>query len=159
MAEEPETTEQETNGTAPEPEQQESDTDYAAEAEKWKSLARKHEERAKANAEAAQKLAEYEDAQKSEQEKLTERAEAAEKAARQHETELLRLRVAMANELPAELAERLRGDTEDELQEDAKRLLELVGSQRKPADLDQGVRAGQVAQDGNAWFRQQFGPR
>lgn len=50
----------------------------AAEVEKWKNLARKHEERSKANAEAAKRLTEVEKAAMSDQEKAV--AEAAAKA-------------------------------------------------------------------------------
>ena len=46
---------------------------------KWKALARKHEANAKANAAAARRLAEIEDANKSEAERLSARAEAAER--------------------------------------------------------------------------------
>lgn len=50
-----ETTETTTTDTVTEPE-----VDHAKEAEKWKALARKHEEKAKANADAAKKLADLE---------------------------------------------------------------------------------------------------
>lgn len=53
------------------------EVDYAAEAEKWKALARKHEERAKANSSAAQKLADIEAANKTEAEKLSDQLKAA----------------------------------------------------------------------------------
>jgi hypothetical protein len=49
--------------------------------EQWKALSRKHEDRAKANADAAEKLAKIEADQQTEAEKVTARAEAAEKAA------------------------------------------------------------------------------
>lgn len=52
-----------------------------AELEKWKALARKHEDRAKANAEAAEELDKIKAAQQTEAEKLAAKAEAAEKAA------------------------------------------------------------------------------
>lgn len=48
--------------------------------------------------------------------------------------ENLRLKVAIKAQLPAEIAERLRGDTEDELLEDAEKLLTLVGGKRPPSD-------------------------
>jgi hypothetical protein len=50
--------------------------DWAAEAEKWKALARKHEGTAKANADAAKRLAEIEDANASELEKAVKAARA-----------------------------------------------------------------------------------
>jgi len=52
--------------------------DWQAEAEKWKRLSRDNETRAKANADAAKRLAEIEDAAKSESEKLAEKLTAAE---------------------------------------------------------------------------------
>ncbi|MDH6709754.1 hypothetical protein P3T27_006503 [Kitasatospora sp. MAA19] len=52
--------------------------DWQAEAEKWKKLSRENETRAKANADAAKRLAELEDAQKSEAERLAERLAASE---------------------------------------------------------------------------------
>lgn len=55
--------------------------DWQAEAEKWKKLSRENETRAKANADAAKRLAEIEDAAKSEAEKLAEKLAAAEERA------------------------------------------------------------------------------
>lgn len=51
-------------------------TDYKAEAEKWKNQARKHEERAKANASAARELEQFRTAAMSDQEKAVEAARA-----------------------------------------------------------------------------------
>lgn len=51
------------------------------------------------------------------------------------EPQVTRLSVAMAKGLPAELADRLRGTTEDELNEDADRLLALI-----PSGSDVGLR-------------------
>jgi hypothetical protein len=100
-------------------------------------MARKHEKTAKANADAAAKLAAIEDAAKSEAERLAEQAAQAEQRAAQAEIALARLRVAAAKGLPADLAERLVGTSEDELAEDADRLLTLVkppeGAPSRPA--------------------------
>ncbi|MEU1421479.1 hypothetical protein [Kitasatospora sp. NPDC005751] len=52
--------------------------DWEAEAAKWKALSRENETRAKANADAAKRLAELEEAQKSDAEKLADRLKAAE---------------------------------------------------------------------------------
>ncbi|MGC5078468.1 hypothetical protein [Agrococcus sp. DT81.2] len=49
------------------------------------------------------------------------------------EAENLRLKVAIRASLPPELAERLRGSTEEELLEDADKLLTLVTSKRPPS--------------------------
>ena len=62
---------------------QEPDTgsDLAAEVEKWKTHARKHEERAKANSDAAKELAELKKQSMSEQEKAVDQAKAEARAA------------------------------------------------------------------------------
>jgi len=114
-----------------------SDKDLAAEVDKWKAMARKHEGAAKANADAARKLAEIEDAAKSEAERLADQATKAEQRATRAETALARLRVAASKGLPPDLADRLVGATEEELAEDADRLMALVkptdGTPPKPA--------------------------
>lgn len=96
----------------------------------WKAKARKHEKaskQARQELEAAQaKLKEYEDRDKTEAEKAEEARKALEARAEKAEAELLRQRVAYKHNLPPEIAERLRGDTEEELEEDAKSLSELV---------------------------------
>ena len=74
----------------------------------------------------AAELKKYQDRDKSEQEKLEEAKTTAEKEAAEAKAELLRLRVAAKKQLPPELAERLRGEDEKELEQDADRLLELV---------------------------------
>jgi hypothetical protein len=51
-----------------------SDTDHAAEAAKWRELARKHEDRAKANAEAAKELAKLRESSMSETERAVAEA-------------------------------------------------------------------------------------
>lgn len=96
----------------------------------WKAKARKHEKaskQARQELEAAQaKLKEYEDRDKTEAEKAEEARKALEARAEKAEAALLRERVARKHNLPPEIAERLRGDTEEELEEDAKSLSELV---------------------------------
>lgn len=96
----------------------------------WKAKARKHEKASKQTRqelEAAQaKLKEYEDRDKTEAEKAEEARKALEARAEKAEAELLRQRVAHKHNLPPEIAERLRGSTEEELEEDAKSLSELV---------------------------------
>lgn len=131
-----------------------SDKDWKAEAAKWKALARKHEG-------AAKKLGDLEDAQKTEAQRLEERAASAEQHAAELQGELLRLQVAAAKGLPPELAARLRGGSEEELTEDADRLLALLkpaAPQARPPDARQGVR-GQAAAppDPDQWLRQMAG--
>jgi chromosome segregation ATPase len=85
--------------------------------------------------EAEAKVKEYEDAQKSEQQKLEEAAAAAKEEAdalRKQITELevrqRRSDVALAKNLPPKLAERLRGETVEEIEADADALLEDLGT-------------------------------
>jgi hypothetical protein len=93
---------------------------------KWKALARENEKRAKANADAAKKLAEIEDANKSEIEKATAAAAEATKSAEDAALRALRLEVA-ADKAPdhltakevLNLAKRLHGSTKEELEADA----------------------------------------
>lgn len=106
-------------------------------------------ERAKAKAaEARAKTAEakvkrFEDRDKTEQQKLAERAEAAEKAAADAEARLLRRDVGARKGLPAALADRLQGSTEDEMAADADRLLEAVKPGRPdPNRLDGHLNGG-----------------
>ena len=122
----------------------------------WKKRARENEAKAKANAAAAQRLAEFEESQKSEAQKLQEARDAAERRASEAERANLRYRVAVTKQLPPELVDRLRGDTEEEMSADADSLLALV----KPAapSYDGGGRttAGAPA-DMNALIRRAAG--
>ena len=106
----------------------------------WKAEARKHEARAKENAAAAARLAAIEEASKTEAEKLAARVTAAEAERDTARTDLLRSRTALTKGLPADLADRLRGSTEEEMAEDADRLLALIGKPKAAADVDQGVK-------------------
>lgn len=91
-------------------------------------------------ADLAAKVKAYEDRDKSESEKQQEAIEAAKTAAAEAasardkaEKELLRYRIGMKTEgFPASLIPRLQGDTEEEIAEDAKRLLEDLGASNKP---------------------------
>lgn len=125
---------------------------------KERKAAREAEKRAKA---AEAKAKEYEDAQKSEAEKTAERAETAERERDEARAELLRARVAARVGLPDELVDRLRGDTEEALEDDAKSLLAAMGvtpGKKKPPpardgdtpqakDLDSQIAAAEKAGD------------
>lgn len=117
----------------------------AAEVEKWKTLARKHEQNAKANADAAKRLAEIEAAQKSAEEKAAEARTQAEERAAKAELALMRRDAAEEAGLPKGWADRLRGTTAEELLADAKALAkELPGQStqtapRAVADLKPGA--------------------
>jgi flagellar biosynthesis/type III secretory pathway protein FliH len=98
----------------------------------------------KANKEAETlrlKLKEYEDRDKSEADKLAEGKAEAEREAATAKRELMRYRVAAKKKLPAELANRLQGSTEEEMESDADNLLEVFGAQqRQTPSYDGGVR-------------------
>lgn len=114
--------------------------DPKAEVEKWKALARKHEAEAKKNRAAASRLSEIEDANKSEIERATAAAQAAEDRATTAEREVTRLRIATRKGLPENLAARLRGDTEEELEADADELLAIVkGPDQEGGEPDTGI--------------------
>ena len=104
---------------------------------------------------AAQKLAEIEASKKSEVERLTTERDGVKTEAQRTAEENMRLRVALEKGIPAELIDRLRGGTKEELESDADQLLELV----KPTPgLDGGTRQV-VAGDGdmNALLRSAAG--
>jgi len=120
MSEQQETNEPtETVEPQPEPEGPAQDTDWKAEARKW-------EQRAKANKDAAARLQELEDAQKSEQEKLAEKLTVTEKRAVEAELRAARLEVATSKGLPMASVKFLTGNTPDELAASADELLGLL---------------------------------
>lgn len=120
----------------------------------WKQKAREQEKRAKDNAEAAQKLQQYEDRDKTETQRLGEAADAAHNRAVAAEAQLLRLEIAAEKGLTPSQARRLVGSTREELESDAADLLETFkpanGDQAAPTppDLDLGTR-GTTAASGN----------
>lgn len=126
--------------------------DQPNELEKWKALARKNEQRAKENADAAKRLQEIEDAQKTETQKMLDRAEAAEKRAIELELQTLRSDVALRKGLTATQAKRLVGNTLDELEADADELLNDLKAARPAATATadgqgkQGTAVGQTTQ-------------
>ena len=126
MADTPETNTETAENTAPETEKVEStETDWKAEARKWES-------RARSNKDAAEKLAQLEDAQKSEAQRLTERAETAERKLQEAETERTRLNVIAQHSIPANLQHLVKGADEAEMTAAAKSLAELVNTPPEP---------------------------
>ena len=115
---------------APEPPAQEpqppAETDWKAEARKW-------EQRAKANSDAAARLQEIEDAQKTDAQRTTEALAQAQAEAAAANADAARLRAAMAKAPAgtdpatiADLASRLRGSTAEELEADAASLFARI---------------------------------
>jgi hypothetical protein len=131
------------------------------EVEKWKSLARKHEDASKANAAAAKRLAALEDSQKSEQQKLTEKLSAVEVELAQYRTREVRMNAAVAAGLPGDMAKFITEVEPDAALEQARELAKHLKAaepkpvEPKPADLRQGARgaAAKPAGDPNAWLR------
>lgn len=117
----------------------------------------------------AQKARELEEAQKTEAQKAAEARAAAERERDAARAEALRYKVGLAKGLPADLAVRLQGSTEDELAKDADRLLELLGNKPaatgarpvpdlKPAALPAGDSSQVMSgRDVDAWIRRQAG--
>lgn len=104
-----------------------------------------------------QELQQHQDAGKSEVEKATARAERAEARVAELERAQLVTSVASRHGIPAEQAHRLIGDTEDELEADAKALAKLLRPvEEPPPDLGSGVRAGAATATGSAAFSEQI---
>jgi hypothetical protein len=82
--------------------------------------------------ELAAKVKDYEDRDKTEQEKLSAKLDSLTSEAKATKAENLRLRVALEKKLPAELIDRLKGNTLEEITADADELLKLV----KPTDAN-----------------------
>lgn len=101
--------------------------DPVAEAAKWKALARKHEGQAKANAGAAQRLKEIEDAGKSETQRTTDTLAEERRLRADAETRALRYEVAAEKGLTITMAKRLVGTTRDEMEADADELMAELG--------------------------------
>jgi len=116
-----------------------------------RAQAAKYRTEAKANADAAARLAALEESQKTEAQKLAEERDAIKAERDALRGEAMRARVALSKGLAADLADRLRGSTEEELSEDADRLLALVKPAGPPrfGDADLGVRTPTPAADGD----------
>lgn len=98
----------------------------------WKAKSREWEKRAKANADAAAKLAELEESQKSETQRLADAKVAAETAATEARADALRWRTAAKHGISDEDAELfLTGTDEATLTKQAERLSARVADQKK----------------------------
>ncbi|MGW5426876.1 hypothetical protein ACWET9_06565 [Streptomyces sp. NPDC004059] len=110
--------------------------------------------------ELTRQLQEFQDRDKTEAQKLAEAKSAAEQRATSAEQQLLRFKVAAAKNLPANLASRLQGATEEEMAADADSLLEVLGvqQQRSAPSYDGGVRKpAATPTDMNALIRRAAG--
>jgi hypothetical protein len=139
--------------------------DHEAEARKWKDLARKHETTAKANADAAKRLAALEDGQKTEAQKLQDTLAEREVELATLRTETARHKAGAEAKLDPSLWEFITASDPAEALEQAKRLVKATaagggqqsgqgGKGGKPADLGQGTRqTAQTGQSANDWIR------
>lgn len=119
------------------------DADYV---KSLRAEAAKYRTEAKANAEAAKRLAALEESQKTETERLTERLTAAEQRA----LDAARYEVALEKGLTRSQAKRLVGSTAEELAADADELLADLGKNapRRPSgDVGQGARTTSTEPD------------
>lgn len=102
----------------------------------WKAQARKNEAALKREREARKELEAKVKGLLTPEEVQTERqmVDAAKREAEAAKAEALRFKIALAEGLPVDLAERLRGNDEDELREDAARLKAWVKTSAPAAD-------------------------
>lgn len=130
-----------------------------ADVDKWKALARKHEQTAKSNSDAAKRLAEIEDSQKTETQRLTDKLTAAEVELQQYRVATIRHDAAREAGLDPDLAEYITEVDPGKALEQAKKLAARIKpADPNPADMRQGTR--QTAQAGPSvddWIRSSFG--
>lgn len=119
---------------------------------------RKARRDAERRASAAEKKAqEFEERDLTEQQKLEKRAQDAEAEVGPTKVENLRLRVALDKKLPAELVDRLKGNTKEEIETDAEELLKLVKANGSTTTFDGGVRQEANTTDMDTLIRQRAG--
>lgn len=94
---------------------------------KWKAMARKHEQQAKENAAAAQKLAAIEEASKTEAQKAADKMADYERRTVDAEQRALRYEVGVEKGVPTKLLRYLTGMTKDEIEANADQLLADFG--------------------------------
>lgn len=119
------------------------ETDWEAEARKWKELSRKNESRMKENAEKARLYDEAQEQGKSELQKALDKAAQAEARVKALEVQATRAQVAAAKGVDIDL---LSGSTLEELEASADRLLAWRGAQvpKGAPSSDAGARGEQI---------------
>lgn len=124
----------------------------------WKAKSREWEKRAKANADAAKRLAEIEEANKSEAEKAAERLAKAEQTARDAEARALRREVALEHKLGKDDAALLDSITdEDAMRALAARLGADSGKQKSNYVAREGSNTKTAASDERQFVKELFG--
>jgi hypothetical protein len=134
----------------------------AAEVEKWKSLARKHEQASKTNETAAAELQRLKDSQKSEADRAAERAAQAETRLAELESRVLRRDIALEHKLSSEDAAMLDAMTDETAMRNlAKRLAGAAeGEHKKKSNVvpREGTTSSKAADDPvRAFTRDLFG--
>lgn len=131
-------------GKTPEPETKTEDKPLGEAGERaleaFKQRAREAEAKVKELSPLAEKARELEEANATELEKATSQRDTFKTEAETKAAENLRLRVALDKQIPADLIDRLRGDTQEELEADADKLLSLVKTEAPAPDFDGGAR-------------------
>ena len=120
-----------------EPQGEVSETDWKAEARKWESRAKA----AKVDSEDANRWREYEKSLKPEQERIAEELAQAKAEAIQSSTKLMKYEIASQKGIPSDAIDLLNGNTREDLESSADKLLSLIANQSKTitkADVNQG---------------------
>ncbi|MFT8358549.1 hypothetical protein [Bifidobacterium aquikefiri] len=107
-------------GTPVTPAAPDTETDWQAEANKWKALSRQNEAQAKANADKAKQYDAFQESQKTELQKAQDTAAKWEAQYKQAQTQALRAETAAKNNIPVEL---LTADNAEALDAQVKALL------------------------------------
>lgn len=123
----------------------------AEDVEKWKSLARKHEARAKENAEKAKRLDELDEANKSEIQKAQDRVTAEKKRADEAAAQLALLKAAVKHKLTEDDLELLADVPADQIEDRAARLAKRIQASEKAKDFGGGHRGGDVGDGVKQW--------
>lgn len=124
----------------------EDDRTVGKESTDWKSEARKWEQRAKANASAADELTKLKESEKSELQRLQERAESAESLLAQTEIQSMHARLAAEYGVPVEA---IHGDDEDTARKSAQTVVEWASSTFQPKKKvpSRGLQSGASSSD------------
>jgi hypothetical protein len=122
------------NGNEPDTGTESSDTDWKAEAAKWKALARKHEGKVKELSPLAAEAKKRQDAEKTESQRLQEQLDAAQIELTGYRVSSVRQQAAAKVGLPADMAQFITATEEDAALDQAKMLL----SRMAPTDLPAG---------------------
>ena len=122
---------------------------YAKKFEGWKSA----EDIEKMTAEFTKQIKALEDAAAETQKQIAARDEEIKKSA-QYKTDLVKTRIALEMGIPYQMANRLTGETEKEIREDAESFVKAIGSQKPIAPL--GSNEPQVNGDSKAAAWQSF---